>query len=214
MKYKRLNFIANQIKPNERVLDVGTDHALLPIFLVKNGITKNVIASDINKDPLNAAIKNIEKEKLSNLIELKLMNGIEGIKKNQFDTIVIAGMGGHTISKIIKGNEFNGRFLIHSTTNIDDVRISLQNIGKKIINEWVIFEGKIHNIIIEAIDGKMNLSKKEIFMGPSLITKNDESIINYYNYLYNLFKKNSKLSNNKKFKIEERNWLKEKLWNE
>ncbi len=214
MKYKRLSFILERINKDERVLDVGTDHALLPIMLVKQGITNNVVASDVNQEPLNIAIENINNESLEDLIETRLMNGIEGIKENEFDSIVIAGMGGLTISSIIKEKEFNGRYIIHSTTNLEELRLALQDIGYMINDEWVVFERKVHNVIIEAIPGDMNLSEKEIFMGPKLIDKNDDEVINYYQHLFDVFERNSKLSKNEELKINERNWLKEKLWNE
>ncbi len=214
MKYKRLSFIANRINKDERVLDVGTDHALLPIFLVKDGITNNVVASDVNQDPLNIAIDNIKSEGLEDIISTKLMNGIEDIKDNEFDTIVIAGMGGLTISSIIKAREFNGRYIIHSTTNHEELRVALKDIGYKIIDEWVVFERKIHNIIVEAVPGEMSLTDKEIFMGPKLIEKEDDEVINYYKHIFDVFERNSMLSKDEQLKLNERNWIKEKLWNE
>ncbi len=214
MKYIRLKFIAEQIKKDERVLDVGTDHGLLPIILVKDGITNNIVASDLNKEPLNAAIENIESEGLTSVIKTELMNGIEGIDEDQYDTIIIAGMGGTTISEIIKAKKHNGRFIIHSTTNLIEVRETLQEIGFKITDEWVVFERKVHNVIIEAYPGEMNLNDKQKFMGPSLIGKDDKQALEYYKHLYNVFERNSELSGDGNLKIDERNWLKEKLWNE
>ncbi len=214
MKYKRLKFISDLIKKDERVLDVGTDHALLPIMLVENDITSNIVASDLNQEPLNAAISNILEAGLEDKISTRLMNGIEGIENNEFDTIVIAGMGGITISSIIESKEFNGRYIIHSTTNLEQLRQSIQSIGYLIKDEYVVFEGKVHNVIIEAVPGKSVMSDKEIFMGPSLIKKNDESVLNYYNHLLNVFERNSELSKDSTLKQNERKWLKEKLWNE
>ncbi len=214
MKYIRLKFIAEQINKNEKVLDVGTDHGLLPIMLVQDNVTKDVVASDVNQEPLNAAIDNISKEGLESIIRTKLMDGIIDIEEDEFDVIVIAGMGGNTISEIIKQTKFNSRLLIHSTTSLDLVRKTIEEINFNITNEWVVFEGKVHNVIIEARPGKMNLSDKQLFMGPSLINKDNEQTINYYNHLFEVFERNSKLSGDEKLKINERNWLKEKLWNE
>lgn len=214
MKYKRLMFIANQIEKDERVLDVGTDHALLPIFLVKEGITNNVVASDLNQEPLNAAKTNIEQEDLSDIIETRLMNGIDNMEDYEFDTIVIAGMGGITISEIIKSKDFNGRYIIHSTTNLEEVRQSIIDIGHIIKDEWVVFEGKVHNVIIETEQGNETLTEKDKFMGPKLIAKKDEQTLNYYDHLLNVFERNASLSKDENLKSKERNWLKEKLWNE
>lgn len=214
MKYKRLKFIMKLINENDRVLDVGTDHALLPIMLVNENITRSVVAADLNPEPLNAAINNIKENNLEEIINTKLMNGIEGIEENEFDTIVIAGMGGITISEIIKAKKFNGKFILHATTNLEQLRHTINEIGYLIEDEFVVFEGKVHNVIIVAKPGNEDLNERDIFMGPKLITKNDESVINYYNHLFNVFERNSKLSKDDSLRKEERKWLKEKLWNE
>ncbi len=214
MKYKRLNFISTLINKDEKVLDVGTDHALLPIMLISNSITNNITASDVNQEPLNAAITNINSKGYQDIIKTKLMDGISDIREDEFSTIVIAGIGGNTISSIIKEKKHNGRYIIHSTTNLEEVRNTIKEIGHKITNEWVIYEGKIHNVIIESTKGNMDLTDKDIFMGPSLVNKDDEQVINYYQHLYDIFERNASLSGDINLKVKERNWLKEKLWSE
>ncbi len=212
MKYIRLRFITSLINKDERVLDVGTDHALLPIFLVQEGVTKNVVASDLNKEPLNAAIDNIKENNLEDVIETKLMNGVEDVKEGDYDTIVVAGMGGTTIATLLKN--LNCRYIIHSTTNLSEVRERISELGMKISDEWVIKEGKVHNVIIEAIPGESKYNEQELFMGPVLMNKVDNSTVEYQEHLYNILERNSQLSGDDKLKQEERNWLKEKLWTE
>lgn len=214
MKYKRLKLIASLIKKDERVLDVGTDHAILPILLLKDNVTNNITASDLNKEPLEAAKRNLESEGLLNKVELKLMDGIKGIHSNDFDTIVIAGMGGITISNIINEKNISSRLLIHSTTDNHIVRKALMDNGMKIDNEWIVLEGKVYNIVIEASRGKVKLSKKELFMGPKLLEKVDPETMSYFEHLLNIFERNSELSKNKELRKQEREWIKEKLWNE
>jgi tRNA (adenine22-N1)-methyltransferase len=52
---KRLKAAASLIPPGKTVADIGTDHALMPMYLVQSGITSNVIATDINKGPFQRA---------------------------------------------------------------------------------------------------------------------------------------------------------------
>lgn len=212
MKNKRLNLIAKQIKNNEKVLDVGTDHGLLPIILLESGITKNITASDLNKEPLNQAKKNLDNKKMIDKVKLLIMDGIKDIKPNDYDVIVIAGMGGNTISKIIKQKKFEGRYLIHSTNNIETIRKTIMEINMKITNEWIIKEGKVYNIIIEAVKGPFDMNSKEIFMGPFLMKNKDSN--EYYEYLFNSFEKNAQLSKKTELRKQEREWLKEQIWNE
>ncbi len=213
-KYKRLKKIASLIKENERVLDVGTDHAYIPIFLLENKITDNIDASDINEHPLNTAKNNLKSKGYEDKVGLFLTNGLNGFNLNNYDVIIIAGMGGQTISNILKSKNFNGRYIIHSTTSVPSVRKTIQDIGLNITKEHLVIEGKIYNIIIEAIPGNMNLSDKELFMGPSLLKQDGNDVNNYYEFIFNTLEKNAFQSNNENFKIKERNWLREKIWSE
>ena len=91
----RLKTLAKMVDHNSRVADIGTDHAYLPIELVKNGRVKFAIASDIGQGPLLNAKKDIEEAGLQDSIETRLGNGLETItKKDEIDTVIVAGMGG------------------------------------------------------------------------------------------------------------------------
>ena len=101
---KRLKAISNFITDNSNVIDVGCDHALLDIYLFNNKKNIQLIASDIKPGPLEQAKKNIKKYKLDNVIETRISNGLNNIDKNEIDTIVISGMGAHTIVGILHMN--------------------------------------------------------------------------------------------------------------
>ena len=89
---KRLSVIASLVPSGARVCDIGTDHAYLGIELIKSGKAISVIACDINEKPLLKAKANIEKSGV-NGIELRLQDGLAGIKPGDADCIVIAGIG-------------------------------------------------------------------------------------------------------------------------
>ncbi len=103
---KRLLEAARLLGERESVADIGTDHALLPIYLVKNGLAKRVIASDIAKGPLAVAKSNIEKFGLSDYISLRLAKGLEGVAPEECDAVTVLGMGGETIAEIIDNAEW------------------------------------------------------------------------------------------------------------
>lgn len=83
------------------IADIGTDHAYIPIHLIENGIAEKVIAADVCKGPVEIAKANIEKNGLSDKIEVRLGSGLSVLENNEADTIIIAGMGGQLISEII-----------------------------------------------------------------------------------------------------------------
>lgn len=100
---RRLQAIANEIKPNSVVADIGCDHALLSVFLAIYKKPKQVYACDINPKPLEGAKKNISEYKVEHLVKVVLSDGLDQLKvKESVDTVVIAGMGGELIGDIIK----------------------------------------------------------------------------------------------------------------
>lgn len=103
---KRLELCAEFVSGKGTVCDIGTDHAYLAVELIKSGKCRKVIASDINEGPLESARKNVEKYGVSDSVELVLSDGLENINLDDVTDIVIAGMGGETIVKIIS-SKFN-----------------------------------------------------------------------------------------------------------
>jgi len=213
MSKKRLEVISSLIKKDEKILDVGTDHGLVPIFLLKNKITDKITASDINEGPLDSARKNLNKNNFLDKVELILTDGFNNLNPNDYDVIILAGMGGQTICKIIKSKKFNGRFIIHTTTSLGMVRKCISDNKMIIINEIIIKDNKIFNIIMETSVGNQKLSEKELFLGPILLKQKAKETNEYYNYLFKTFENNAKKSNDPNLYKKERDWLKEILWN-
>ena len=98
----RLKTVAEAVTPGNRVADIGTDHGYVPIYLVKNNLSPGGIAMDVNKGPLEKAKEHIRAEKLSGKIATRLGNGLAPLEPGETDTVVIAGMGGDLICKILK----------------------------------------------------------------------------------------------------------------
>ena len=85
---KRLKKISEYVDDNSYVIDVGCDHGLLSIYLVENKKNIKVIATDINQNALNNAIKNIKKNNLENKIKTVLTDGLDNIDTNKINTII------------------------------------------------------------------------------------------------------------------------------
>ena len=88
---KRLEVVANYINDNSKIIDIGCDHGLLSIYLANKYNNINMIASDVNKNALASAIKNIKEAGLEDRIDTRLGNGLEVVSPGEIDTIVIAG---------------------------------------------------------------------------------------------------------------------------
>lgn len=103
MLSNRLMTIASSIQNVDIVADIGTDHAYLPIYLIQQGKANYVIASDVNKGPLEIAKAHIKEAVMGNKIETRLGSGLETIVPGEVDCIVIAGMGGLLMRDILYG---------------------------------------------------------------------------------------------------------------
>jgi tRNA (adenine22-N1)-methyltransferase len=98
----RLGKTASLVEPCGCVADIGTDHAYIPIYLVKKGICGRAIASDINRGPIKKAERNISLHGLTDKIECRVGPGLNTLKKGEADVAIIAGMGGNLIRDILE----------------------------------------------------------------------------------------------------------------
>ena len=181
---KRLQTIADFVKKGAVVADIGTDHAHIPIYLIKNNIISKAYACDINKGPLEKAKENINYYGVKN-IELRLSNGLEKLKTDEADTFIIAGMGGELITDILeKGRRFfesKRKFILSPHTKIDEVRKYLLSNGFEITKEdMCIDEGKFYTVMeVKYTENKEMYSEAELLYGKYLIENKHPVLIRF-----------------------------------
>lgn len=172
----RLKQIVEFINDNSNMVDIGCDHGLLDIYLLQHKKNIKVIASDVNENALNNAKKNIKKYKLENEIETVLSNGLDSIDTTNIDTIVIAGMGSHTIAGILYNNlkklKKVDRLIIQSNNDLDFLRYKVTKIGYYITQEKLVKDAGIIYTIIEFKKGYRFYTKKQLYFGPYLLKEN------------------------------------------
>lgn len=172
----RLKQIANYIDDNSNMVDIGCDHGLLDIYLLQHKKNIKVIASDVNANALNNAKKNIKKYQLEDKIRTVLSNGLDSIDTTNMDTIVIAGMGSHTIAGILYKNlkkvKKVNRLIIQSNNDLDFLRYKVTQIGYYIEKEELIKDAGIIYTIIEFKKGHRFYTKKQLYFGPYLLKEN------------------------------------------
>ena len=96
----RLQTIVDLVPKNSKVIDIGTDHAYVPIYLYLNNITTYITATDISSHVLKQSYSNLKKYNLENKIKLIQSDGFKNIT-DTYDLAIIAGMGTHTIIDIL-----------------------------------------------------------------------------------------------------------------
>ncbi len=98
---KRLELCASFVRDGVKIADIGTDHAYLPIWLMLSGKIESALACDINEGPLKSGRADVVRYNLANKITLRLSDGLKNVEDNEADDIIIAGMGGELIARII-----------------------------------------------------------------------------------------------------------------
>ena len=134
----RLMAVAGFIKEGAAVVDVGSDHGYLPVYLAQNGIARRIIASDMSSGSLGAARRSAEKYGVADEIQFVVAPGLDGVRDSDVDTIVIAGVGGETIVSILEGAPWakKGKSLIlQPQTKIEVLRKWLQDSGYSVRGE-------------------------------------------------------------------------------
>ena len=170
---KRLELVASFVPQGAILLDVGSDHAYLPIELIERGQIESAIAGEVVEGPYQSAVKNVEAHGLKEKIQVRLANGLAAFEEaEQVSVITIAGMGGRLIARILEEGLDKlasvERLILQPNNREDDLRIWLQDYDFEIVAENILEEaGKFYEIlVVEA--GQMKLSASDVRFGPFL----------------------------------------------
>lgn len=177
---KRLEKIAKYVPINSVVADVGTDHGYIPIYLAINNKVIKAYAIDVNKGPLKKAKSNIKAYGVEDKVLTILSDGLKQFDK-EVDTIIIAGMGGMLMSKILEDSknklENVNKLILSPHLDDESVRIKVHQLNYKIINEELLFEdGKYYPIIICEKGKEKYINPKHYKYGKILIEKKDATL--------------------------------------
>lgn len=167
----RLSSLTKFVNYNDKIIDIGCDHALLDIFLVKNDLVKSIIASDINVQALNSGIKNIENEGLSDKISARLGDGLNVLTdKDNIDTVIISGMGTNTIMGILNNDHLKdiNKLIIQSNNDHTMLRKYVTKLGFFIKSEEYFQDNKKNYINVVFVRGNKKYSKIDLTYGPIL----------------------------------------------
>jgi tRNA (adenine22-N1)-methyltransferase len=192
---KRLLKIAENVTQGSRLADIGSDHALLPVYLAQREWIVSAIAGELNAGPFAAASKQVEAAELKHIIEVRQGDGLEVIHPGEVDVITIAGMGGQLIVQILSQGlaklEQAQRLVLQPNVGEDAVRRFLVEQGWFLSNEVILQEdGKIYVVLIadrmnnanslnqalyqdRIISNKIIDSERLLIMGPYLLTQAD-----------------------------------------
>ena len=172
MLSKRLESLIKYIDKIDKLIDIGCDHGLIDIYLVKNKIINSVIISDIHEGALKAGKENVTKHHLEKQIDARLGNGLEVLKQDEvIDTVLISGMGTSTILKILNNNYLKNinKLILQSNNNHEELRKEVVKLGFIITDEEYFIDNKKNYINIVFKRGNQKYKRDELRYGPILI---------------------------------------------
>ena len=172
----RLKAVAALVSPGLVLADVGCDHGYIPIYLIQKGQIPRAIAMDINQGPLLRAREHIREWGLEAYIETRLSDGLKALEPGEAQCLVIAGMGGPLMERILTQGapvlKDMKELTLQPQSEIGHFRQFLAENGYRIIEEDMVEEEKKYYPMMKAVQGSMNYTKKaEYLYGKKLLEK-------------------------------------------
>lgn len=160
------------------VADVGTDHGFVPIRLMETGTVRHVVAMDVRKGPLSRAAEHVREYHMEDRIETRLSDGLQELKAGEADTVIIAGMGGELMLRILRDGAHMYRsvkhYVLSPQSELSAFRHGLEKLGISILEEQMLMDEGKYYVILHAAPGFMHYEQEyEYRYGSDLIRKQD-----------------------------------------
>ena len=170
----RLQAVADMVTEGLCVADVGTDHGYIPIYLVEHGKNPSAIAMDVNKGPLEKAKENISLHGLEEKIKTRLSDGLKQLCSGEAESVVIAGMGGGLVMKIMEEGSLHKNeikeWILQPQSEINKVRQYLNEEGYAIVEENIVIdEGKFYPMMRVTEGDREEYAEEELCYGKRLL---------------------------------------------
>ncbi len=107
----RIKAIINEVDSVSTLVDVGCDHGKVAVGVILSNKAKKVIAIDISEQSLNKTISLAKKYNLADKIICIKSDGLTAITQRP-DSIIIAGLGGIEITRILSQNIIDTKYII------------------------------------------------------------------------------------------------------
>ena len=181
---KRLQAVANLVTPGKRLADIGTDHGYVPIWLYEQGRIPSALAMDLREGPLQRAKEHIRMHGLDEKIKTRLSDGLEKLLPGEADSIVIAGMGGMLVVKILTQGQAVldsvQELILQPQSDLDAVREYLHRTGFVIVQEEMVFEEGKYYPMMKAVHGENTDDRKIWSLYGRLLLENRHPVLESY----------------------------------
>lgn len=160
---KRLRAAASEIGNVKLLADIGTDHGKLVIYALEHGLAERAFAVDISENSLEKAKRYAEHRNLADKIEFLCGDGLKPLPTTP-EVVVIAGMGGNEIVKILTEKRLEAKYVLLPHQDAHILRKFLLKERFNITKDYVVRDGKFYTVLV-AENGECNYSEREIILG-------------------------------------------------
>jgi tRNA (adenine22-N1)-methyltransferase len=194
---KRLETVANSIPIGAKIVDIGSDHAYLPIYCYLNGIVSFAVAGEVVEGPFQTARNQVKRLGLDKTIDVRKGDGLEVVSSGEVDVVTICGMGGALITSILDSGKEKligvKRLILQPNISAISIRKWLILNGWTLTEEFIIEEdNKIYEVLVAEEGNPLQPYtetdlEKQLLLGPYLLREKSSVFI-------------------KKWKFERQNW--------
>ena len=150
--------VADQVLSGGVLADIGCDHGFTSIYLVSQGRVRKAIAMDVREGPLQRAAEHVTESGLKKQIELRLSDGTDRLQPGEVDTILISGMGGALMERILRAHpevtEAVQELILSPQSEVYRVRTCLHEMGFRIAREDMTFDMGKYYVVLRAVPGE------------------------------------------------------------
>ncbi len=173
----RLAMAAYLARTEAGLADIGTDHAHLPVAMVRAGWASRAVAVDCAQGPLVGARRWVAESGLDDRVAVRLGVGLAPLDPGDADTAVVAGLGGQSVITILASDRLDHlnirRVVVQPNRDDVAVRAHLAKIGWRLDAETLVFDGGRIFYTLAAERGGMAWSSLDVWLGPYLRRRHD-----------------------------------------
>lgn len=171
----RLERVAAHVPNGARLADIGSDHAYLPVALVRRGVIDAALAGELATTPFQAAERTVRDNGLEQQITVRLADGLAAIEaRDGITAISLCGMGGETIRDILEAGKAHlsgaERLILQPNGGEQPLRLWLMRNGYRIVSEELLHENCFYyEIIVAERADPVVYTAEQLFFGPLLM---------------------------------------------
>lgn len=168
----RLERVAAQVPAGARLADIGSDHAYLPVALMRRGVITAAVAGEVATTPFQAAERTVHENGLEQQITVRLADGLAAIEPGDGITAIsVCGMGGETIRDILERGKAHlsgeERLVLQPNGGEQPLRQWLMDNGYRILGEELLRENRFYyEIIVAERSEPVTYTDEQLYFGP------------------------------------------------